>query len=97
MPEVDERHEKALEAAEEMMEYGASFGEALKAYLDEAGDVIVPREPTEEMIDEACCTAPHVIITYTKPEERNGKIPLIPFATWRAMLSKAPNHFTNGE
>jgi hypothetical protein len=51
---------------------------------------LVPKEPTEEMIAEACSSAPHVIITYTKPEERDGTIPLIPLATWRAMLAAAP-------
>lgn len=51
---------------------------------------LVPIEPTQAMVDEACKTAPHVIITHTKPEERDGSIPLIPFATWRAMIAASP-------
>jgi hypothetical protein len=55
-----------------------------------AGWALVPIEPTQAMLDEACSTAPHVIITYTKPHERDGSVPLIPVATWRAMLAARP-------
>lgn len=68
---------------------------ALVALAPGDGWQLVPKEPTEEMIAEACSSAPHVIITYTKPEERAGTIPLIPLATWRAMLAAAPAAVTH--
>jgi hypothetical protein len=54
------------------------------------GWALVPIEPTQAMLDEACSTAPHVIITYTEPHERDGSVPLIPIATWRAMMAARP-------
>lgn len=80
----DERLQSATDIAALSVPAAAVVGEA-------DGWKLVPIEPTQEMIDEACSSDPHVILKYTKPEERGGSIPLIPMANWRAMIAAAPS------
>lgn len=95
---TNERHEKALEAA-----MVASFGEGstavtdpqrqillaattktIAAYLQAIDAVIVPKEPDDAMASGGIRVSAIASL---------GAVRKI----YRAMLSKAPNHFTNGE
>lgn len=53
--------------------------------------VVVPREPTEAMIEAACGP----LLKFLTPEEEQAGPASFPLATWRAMLSAAPR--TAGE
>lgn len=60
--------------------------EGIRAYLQAMDAVIVPREPTEEMIGVGL----RLFYTFGKPS--NGIC-----NAYRVMIQIAPNHFTNGE
>lgn len=80
---TNERHEKALEAAFDVFDADGhqpddtTISKAIGAYLRAMDAVIVPREPTDEMLVN---------------EWGSLKIDI-----YREMLSRAPQHFTNGE
>jgi hypothetical protein len=98
---TNERHEKALEAAVKALilkqngfqwfQHGNNFREAvgagIAAYLASMNSVAAPKEPTPEMIEAWEADMAAWIGEYIED-------PLHPY---RVMLSKAPNHFTNGE
>lgn len=90
---TDERHEKALEAAAKVYfdfcrkcEHSPKEDAAaiISAYLASVDAIIVPKEPTKEMQKEG---AREVSFLTHKGAEH----------CYLAMLSAAPNHFTNGE
>lgn len=87
---TDERHEKALEAAFNVFDADgyqpddATISKAIAAYLQAMDAVIVPREASEEM-GAAGYSASAI-----------ASLPAVS-KIYRAMLSKAPQHFTNGE
>lgn len=86
---TNERHEKALEAAyaAAMVFKGSNprdeMATVIAAYLQAMDAVIVPREPTVEM----------KLFGSEQFDQRPSEAKQI----FEAMLSKAPNHFTNGE
>lgn len=107
---TNERHEKALEAAcakHPMYMRPEIVAEMFAAYLQAMDAVIVPRDDIRrdfsdsqlprEMIDagfdvlEQC---DEDLMNDTGPDWDYG---MEAVAVYRAMLSKAPNHFTNGE
>lgn len=84
---TNERHEKALEAAcgkHPMHMRHEILEEMFATYLEAMDSVIVPREPGNEIAAAGYSASSIASLTAV------SKI-------YRAMLSKAPNHFTNGE
>jgi hypothetical protein len=100
---TNERHEKALEAAVHAFygnnEFPPSAGnkrdmtDAIAAYLQAMDAVIVPNAASKEMELAA--------VAKVKPYHDENWYRVMPGdlfrLAWPAMLSKAPNHFTNGE
>lgn len=93
---TDERHEKALEAACEkhpMYMRPEILAEMFSTYLQVMDAVIVPRSASLEM--------EHAAVAKVGPYHDANWYQVMPKdlfrLAWPAMLSKAPNHFTNGE
>jgi hypothetical protein len=96
---TNERHEKALEAAEKAVilkmngfqwyepknNYREAVGAGIAAYLEAMDAVIVPREPCLEMIN--------IYRENVKPRPFYRTAARV----IREMIYAVPNHFTNGE
>lgn len=86
-------HEKAIGAA--IMAYHDTtndpegemdMGKAIKAYLSASGLVLVPREPTDEMMVEMECAAP-ALMSFSERMKSPS------FLAWKAAIEFAPNPF----
>jgi hypothetical protein len=93
---TNESHEKALEAAcgkHPMHVRPEILAEMFAAYLQAMDAVIVPNMATLEM--------EHAAVAKVKPYHDTDWYQVMPKdlfrLAWPSMLSKAPNHFTNGE
>lgn len=110
---TNERHEKALEAAANAYrdikdaKVSPAFSRAITAYLQAMDAVIVPRDDIRrdfsdsqlprEMIDAGFDVLEHCDEDLMKATGPDWDYGMEAVAVYRAMLSKAPNHFTNGE
>lgn len=95
---TNERHEKALEAAVHADGFTPNAADRnavardIATYLQVMDAVIVPKTPTPEMIG--------AWYRYKNGHHWPDEQPALDtsdYGAYRAMLSKAPNHFTNGE
>lgn len=98
-------HEKGLEAAHLVIlkSIGFRFGtdtakEAIRAYLDASGMVLVPRDPTEEMEDAGAdayhSTKEELILSRRASRKSDTVFPSDWLAaTYRSMVSAVPNPF----
>jgi len=87
-----------VRTAEEAMDWcinksNLAMGERLQFSLAHASTALsaiyeAMKEPTPEMYAAAC--DPQTIFKHTTPDERGGKIPLLPAMHYRAMLDASP-------